>query len=69
MENYKARADCLFKLVLQGITPFYGIGYKGKILHFTKHISERYACEGTVDDSLLVIKTDNFIMFWQCRLS
>jgi len=46
-----------------GETPIYGFEYKGKKLAFYKTYVGAPACVATVEDSLAVIQTNNYILF------
>ena len=62
LANYPCRQIASFRFVT-GDTPVYGIEYKEKTFAFYKTYVGAPACVGTVEDTLAVIRTENYIVF------
>lgn len=62
LENYDCKQIAQFKNVT-GITPVYQIEYKGKKFAFYKTYVGAPACVGTIEDTLVELKTDKYIVF------
>lgn len=62
LENYDSKQIAQFKNVT-GITPVYQIEYKGKKFAFYKTYVGAPACVGTIEDTLVELKTDKYIVF------
>lgn len=62
LKNYSCRQAASFRFAT-GDTPVYSIEYKEKTFAFYKTYVGAPACVGTVEDTLAVIRTENYIVF------
>ena len=65
LENYNCKQIGRIKFVT-GITPIYQIDYKGKKFAFYKTYVGAPACVASIEDTILEIKTDKYIVFGGC---